>query len=187
MKQVDLIREHARKTPVFSSGSVVRMIGDSGYSYLLLNHLVRRGEIKRLTKGYYTIHDDPSLLVYCMKPAYLGLQDAMSLNNIWEQETGPVILTAKKIRPGTRKVLGSNVTVRRVSARYIFGFYYMKYGDLVMPVSDIEKTFIDMAYFRLLRKDTTRLFLKRLDRERVSDYLRKYDKRFSKRVLGLIT
>lgn len=186
MMQTDRIREYAKRTPVFDTKSVVRLVGDADYAYLLLSHLAKRGEIRRLTKGYYTTHEDPSLVVYCLKPAYLGLQDAMSFHNLWEQETVPVVLTIRKIRPGVRRVMGSNVIIRRISRKHFFGYDYLKRGDLLLPVSDIEKTFIDMVYFNEIRKDMLRDFRGRLDKKRMLGYLKKYDKRFASKVLGLM-
>lgn len=187
MKQVDRIREYAKRTPVFDTKSVIRLIGNAEYSYLLLNQLVKKEEIRRLTKGYYTVHEDPSLFVYCIKPAYLGLQDAMSFHNLWEQETNPIILTTRKIRPGVRKVLGSNIIIRRISIIHFFGYGYFKQGDFLLPVSDIEKTFIDMVYFNEIRKDTVKVFRSRLNRKRILYYLKKYDKRLATKVLGFIS
>ena len=68
-----------------------------------MNYLVRQREVKRLTKGYYTVYEDPSLFVHCVKPAYLGLQDAMSFHNLWEQQTIPVVVTCRRVRTGRRK------------------------------------------------------------------------------------
>ncbi|HJW97455.1 MAG TPA: type IV toxin-antitoxin system AbiEi family antitoxin domain-containing protein [archaeon] len=182
MNQVDKIREYSRRTPVFDTKSIARLVGDPEYAYLALSRLLKSGEIRRLTKGHYTFFSDPSVLVYCLKPAYLGLQDAMSFHNLWEQETNPIILTTRKARPGTRKVLGGNVIIRRISPKHFFGYEYLKQGDLLLPVSDIEKTFIDMAYFRELRKDMTKAFRGRVDREKLREYLKKYDRRFAGKV-----
>ena len=185
MKRVGKLREFAARTPVFDTKSATRIIGDRDYAQLLLNLLMRNGEIRRVTKGYYTVHEDPSLLVYCLKPAYLGLQDAMSFHNLWEQETNPIILTARKVRTGTRNVLGGNAIVRRISPRHFFGYEHLRQGDLLLPVSDIEKTFIDMAYFREIRKDMLPEFRRKMDRKKLKAYLKKYDRRFAGRVLRM--
>jgi predicted transcriptional regulator of viral defense system len=184
--QVDKIREYAKRTPVFDTRSVVRLIGNADYAYLLLNQLARTGEIQRLTKGYYTIHKDPSLIVYCLKPAYLGLQDAMSLRNLWEQETNPIILTTRRVRPGARDVMGSTVIVRRISQRYFFGYDYLDRGGFLLPVSDAEKTFIDMVYFNQMRKDVAATFRGMIDRKKVKEYLARYDEKFTRKVNKLV-
>jgi predicted transcriptional regulator of viral defense system len=186
MKRLDKIREYAKRTPAFDTKSIVRLAGDKDYAYLLLNRLLKAGQIRRITRGYYTVHGDPSLLVYCLKPAYLGLQDAMSFHNLWEQETNTIVLTARKVRPGTRKVFGSNVIVRRLSPKHFFGYDYIRQGDLLLPVSDIEKTFIDMVYFREMRKDMVKAFRRRIDREKLAGYLKRYDKRFTAKVKGFL-
>ena len=186
MKRLDKIKEYAKRTPAFDTKSIVRLAGNKDYAYLLLNRLLKTGQIRRITRGYYTVQEDPSLIAYCLKPAYLGLQDAMSFHNLWEQETNTIVLTTRRVRPGTRKVFGNNVIVRRLSPRHFFGYDYIRQGDLLLPVSDIEKTFIDMAYFRELRKDMTKAFRRRIDREKLAGYLKRYDRRFAAKAAGLL-
>ncbi|MCJ7816270.1 MAG: hypothetical protein MUP55_00285 [Candidatus Aenigmarchaeota archaeon] len=186
MKRLDKIKEYAKRTPAFDTKSVVRLAGDKDYAYLLLNRLLKTGQIKRITRGYYTIHEEPSLIAYCLKPAYLGLQDAMSLHNLWEQETNPIVLTTRRVRPGIRKVFGSNVIIRRISPKHFFGYDYVRQGEFLLPVSDIEKTFIDMVYFREMRKEMAKAFRRRIDREKLREYLKRYHRRFAHNVLGLL-
>lgn len=157
-----------------------------GHAYILVNHLLKRGEIRRVTRGYYTIHEEPSLLVYCTRPAYIGLQDAMSFHDLWEQGTTPIIITARKVRPGVRRVLGQNVLVRRISAKYFFGYEYHTSGDFLLPVSDVEKTFIDMVYFKEMREDLAERFRKRVNRDKLARYLKEYRSDFRKKVIQVL-
>ncbi len=182
---VNKVREFLKSTPVANLQSISALVGDKNYAYVVMNHLLKRGEIRRITRGYYTIHDDPSLLVYCLKPAYIGLQDAMSFHNLWEQETSPIIITSRKVRCGIRKVMGHNVLVRRISKEYFFGYEHYKHGDFSLPVSDVEKTFVDMVYFWEMEKPTARNFKMKIDRKRLDNYLRKYPANFRKKVLAL--
>src|SRR3989338_2148832 len=139
------IRELFDKSPVVDFASVNRAV--KGYSKQLIRNLVLQGKAKKLAKGCYTKYDEPSLAVFCFKPAYLGLQDAMSHHELWEQETIPVIITARKVRSGIRQVMGGNVLVRRVFPEYLFGYEPVKEGEFFLPYSDVEKTLIDMVYF----------------------------------------
>ncbi|MBS3159727.1 hypothetical protein J4436_02980 [Candidatus Woesearchaeota archaeon] len=166
------IEEFIKKTPIFDINSLKKLSNDK-YVYLLLNKLLKKGKIKRLTRGYYTIHDDPSLLVFCFKQAYLGLQDAMSLHNLWEQETIPIIITTQKVRTGLRNVNGNNVLIKRIDKTLFFGFDYYKQGEFYLPYSDKEKTVIDMAYFKQNFKIN-----KKLDKKKLEEYLKKYSKEF---------
>ncbi len=182
MKQIQKVRDYFTRTPVGDVGSVKKLTGSSEYAYLILNTLLKKGEIIRITRGYYSIHKDPEVAVYCFKPAYIGLHDALSLHNLWEQETAPVIITARKIRAGARKVGSSNMILRRIGPKYFFGFVYFKSGELALPVSDVEKTFIDLFYFREMRNDILKLFRKKLDKKKLAAYLKKYPMKFRKKV-----
>ncbi len=189
IKYLDDIRKFFKKSPVVDIGSLKRFIKkkNKDYIYLVINNLLRKKEIKKITKGYYTIHEDPSLLVFCFKPSYLGLQNAMSFHNLWEQETVPIILTARNVRSGRREVFGANTIVRKIDKKYIFGFEYYNDGDFYFPYSDIEKTFIDMVYFRqFLDAEVISNFREKIDRKKLAEYLKKYPERFRKKVNNIL-
>ncbi len=177
-----------RRSPVIDAKSISRMIRSKKqvrqYDKQLIRNLILKGKIKKLTKGCYTLYDDPSLAVFCFSPSYLGLQDALSFHDLWEQETVPVIITAKRARQGIRKVLGANVLIRRINKKYLFGIEYRRQGDFYLPVSDIEKTFIDMAYFKeRMDKDLLENFRKRINIKKLKEYLQKYPERTKTKAL----
>ncbi|MBS3166434.1 hypothetical protein J4444_04895 [Candidatus Woesearchaeota archaeon] len=173
-----------KKSPILNFDSIARIINKEQYTKQLIRNLILKGKIKTLTKGYYTLTEDPILIVFCLKPSYLGLQNALSYHNLWEQETIPVIITTKKARPGIRIVFNSNILVRRLNKKYFFGFEYRKQGDLYLPYSDIEKTFIDMIYFKeYLDKDLLKNIKKRVNHKKLNSYLKVYPEKFQKKVL----
>lgn len=179
------IKELFNKSPVVNFNSIKRIIKDKKnvkeYPKQVVRNLLLKGKIKRLSKGYYSIYEDMSLNVFCFKPSYLGLQDALSIHNFWEQETIPIIITSKKIRPGLRKTKLGNFLVRRVNKKYLFGIEYKKSGDFYLPYSDIEKTFIDMVYFKQrIDKEILGNIKEVIDRKKLGKYLKKYPKRFNK-------
>ena len=176
------------KSPVVRFSSILRIVRTKKkvkqYSKKLIRNLILKEGIRKLTKGYYTIYDDPSLLVYCFDPSYLGLQDAMSYHNIWEQEAIPIIITPRKVRQGVRKVLGMNVLIRRISKKYFFGFDYCKHKNFYLPYSDIEKTFVDMVYFKeKLSADVIKSIKKRIDKKKLNSYLKNYPEKVKRKVL----
>lgn len=179
------IEELFDKSPVVSFNSIERIIKNKKnikqYTKQFVRGQLKKGKIKRLAKGYYTKHDNIALSVFCFKPAYFGLQDAMSTHNLWEQEAIPIILTIRKVRQGIRQILGLNVMIRRIDKKYFFGFDYMKDGDFYFPVSDVEKTFIDMIYFKqYLSEETLNEFRERIDLRKLRSYLKNYPMRFRK-------
>ena len=191
IKYKEEIEELFKKSPVVEYGSIERIIKNKKnvkqYAKQLIRNLILKQKIKKLTKGRYTSYDDISLIVYCFKPAYLGLQDALSFHNLWEQETIPIILTSRKVVPGIRKVMNGNVLVRRLQRKYFFGFEYFQQGNLYFPYSDLEKTFIDMVYFKeKINEETFKNIIERINIKKLNFYLKKYPVRIKKIILNYI-
>jgi predicted transcriptional regulator of viral defense system len=176
------IEELFRKSPVVCFSSISRIINKKEYAKQLVRNLLLRNKIKKLSKGFYSIHDNPELSVYCFNPAYLGLQDALSYHNLWEQETIPIIVTTRKVRQGLRKILGVNVLVRKIDKKYFFGFDYIEQNGLYFPYSDVEKTVIDLIHFKEKVPDDIG---KNIDKKRLYSYLKKYPAGTRKRALNI--
>jgi|SRR3989344_111727 len=183
---IDKVIELFNKSPVVDAKSVKRIVRSKKnikqYSRHILNNLIKQNKIYSLAKGYYTKHDEISLAVFAFQPSYLGLQDALSQHDLWEQETIPIIITAKNVRTGIRKVMGRNIYIRKINKKYLYGYEFML-GKFNLPYSDVEKTFIDMIYFnekfdKILIKDIK----KKLNKEKLNDYMKKYPLKFRKKV-----
>lgn len=193
IKYIKEIRRFLKENPVVDLNSIKKFIQkkDKRYVYLLISNLLKQGEIKKITKGYYSTYDDPSLIVFCFKPSYLGLQNALSFHNLWEQETNPIVITSCNIRTGLRKVFGKNAIVKRMNPKYMFGFEYYKYSledrEIYLPYSDIEKTFIDLIHFKIpLDEEVIHEFRKKIDVKKLRNYLKVYPRRTKKRVIKVL-
>lgn len=189
-KYLKKIKNLFEKSPIVDANSIARIIKSKKqvkqYNKQLIRNLILKDNIKRLTKGFYTIHEDPSLAVFCFN-GYLGLQDALSFHNLWEQETIPIIITSRKVRLGIRKILGANVLIRRISKKYFFGFEYIKHGDFYYPVSDVEKTFIDMIYFKQkIDKEVLKNIIERINIKKLKTYIKKYPKNISSKIIEMV-
>jgi len=183
---INKIREFIKSVPVFRVRDIELLVGNRNYAHLILHKLTKKGEIKRVIKGWYSLYDDPIVSVFCFKPAYVGLQEALSLHNLWEQETNVVIITTKKVRVGIREILGNNVILRTIEPKYFFGFDLIKYENFFVPVSDIEKTLIDFVYFKeSLARETLREIIKRMNKQKLIEYLKKYPSKFKQKVRKL--
>ena len=186
VKHMTAVLEFFQKTPIVSSKDMKLFVKKTGYSHLMAANLIKNGKIKRIVKGFYTTHEDPSLSVFCFRPAYIGMQEALSIHEVWEQETGTVIITAKKVKHSLIKVFGNNVVLNRIKPKYMFGFDIVKYGDFFIPVSDLEKTFIDMVYFNEIPdKETLKRIKRKINGKKLMEYLRKYHWKIKKRVMSI--
>lgn len=191
MKYIKQLREHFLTQPVFSIRDVKTYLSQSKisrqYVHTLLHHLLKRNELTRITKGFYTLKNDPNVLSFAFSPSYHCLQDALSIHNLWDQETNTVLVTPRKVRTGARQILGTNVIFRRIKRSMFFGFDFVKYYDLWIPVSDIEKTLIDFFYFNEpLDKRTIKEILKKIDKKKLKKYLKKVPSRVEKKINQLI-
>ncbi|MEK6932384.1 MAG: hypothetical protein AABW56_01160 [Nanoarchaeota archaeon] len=182
------VKELFTKSPVVDYNSIELIVkykkNVKQYTKHLIKNLILKGKIKRLTKGYYTRYNDNSISVFAFKPSYLGLQDALSFYNLWEQETIPIIITSRKVRSGVREILDGNVLIRRLNKKYLFGFNYNKQGNFYLPYSDLEKTLIDIIYFKeKVDKKVLNNIKKKINKNKLNSYLKSYPKRFKKLAL----
>lgn len=153
----------------------------------LLHNLVKQNKIVRITNGSYTFKKDLMVSGFAYSPFYYGLQEALSLRNLHEQETNPVIITTNKIKPGIKTIQGSNVILRRIASKYFFGFDFIKYYNMEIPVSDYEKTLIDFVYYNEpLSKEVINDLKKKIDKKKLENYFSRYSKSTRNKVLSLI-
>ena len=190
-KQIHLekIEELFEKSPIVDFKSVERVIGgvkNNNYAKLLIHNLIKKGKIKKVGKGVYTKYDDISLAVFSFKPAYIGLQSALSYYRVWEQETILVIITTRKVRRGVRNLMGGNILLRNVDKKYFFGLEYVEEGNFYFPYSDLEKTFIDMVVFnQKIDKEVLKKIKKRINKPKLLNYLKRYPLKIRERVMKL--
>src|SRR3989338_3328365 len=114
IKHIQKVRDYLKRTHVAHIQSIKNIIGNNEYAHLLIHHMLKKKEIYRIAKGWYSRSKDPTLAVFCFKPSYLGLQEALSIHNLWEQETNTIILTTQTVREGLRSVFGNNLQLRRI-------------------------------------------------------------------------
>lgn len=179
------------KSPILDFKSIERIVQDnkkskkSSYAKLLVSNLIKKGKINRIGKGVYSKYSESSLAVFAFKPAYLGLQSALSFYGIWEQETIPIILTTKKVRRGVRSILDSNILIRKIDKKYFFGFNFIKEGSFYLPYSDLEKTFIDMVVFnQKMSLEVIKEIKKKIDKKRLNQYIQRYSPQLQKQIRG---
>lgn len=187
IKYIGSVMDFLEKTPVANMRDFRMIIKNPDYSRLLLHNLEKTGKIWRITRGFYSLYNDPSLAVFCFRPAYIGMQDALSVHDLWEQETNTIIITQKKARPGIRKIMDSNVVIHRLDKKYFFGYELTKQGDFFLPVSDKEKTLIDLIYFNEIPdKNVLKRIRRVLDNKKLDSYLKHYPAKFRNRVLKAV-
>jgi len=150
------------------------------YLRLMLHKYYTSNKIKRITKGVYTFHDDVIVAGFAFRPFYYGLENALSILGISEQATNNIVMTTRNVRAGIRSFQGRNYKVVRIKSMLLFGFSTIKVGSFWVPVSDLEKTVIDMLYLKVpIREELYPAMAKKLDKRKFEEYLKRFDERFS--------
>ena len=193
MRYIEAVRQRFDTSgfPVFSIEDVRLLLKgkriSNDYLYLLLHNLVHNHEIKRITKGVYTFHSDAVVVGFAFAPFYYGLENALAIRNLSEQGTNYTIMTSRNVRTGVRNFEGRNYRIQKIKKEHMFGYELVKYGNFWIPVSDVEKTVIDMLYFNdYIREELWQAVLKILNTSRLRKYLKVYDQGFRKKVLEAI-
>lgn len=185
-KHIGKIESLFKKSPIVDFSSIEKIVGKKDYAKLLVHNLILKKKIFKIAKGKYSASNNLEFSVFAFKPAYLGLQDALSFYGLWEQETIPIIITSRKVKQGIREIMDANVFVRRIERKYLLGIEYKKQNDFYLPYSDIEKTFIDMIYFKeKIDESAFKEFKKIIDKKKLKTYLQNYPKRFEERVIRI--
>ncbi len=152
------------------------------YLRLMVHELCKRGEATRITRGVYTFHDDSAVVGFAFRPFYYGLENALSLHGLSEQGTNFIVMTPRNVRGGVRSFKGRNYRIRRIRPERLFGYQLMRHNGFWIPVSDVEKTVIDMLYFNdMIRDELLPAIAKGVDRNRFASYLQRYDPAFRKK------
>lgn len=174
--------------PVFTITDIRVLLSNTqispGYLKILINNLLKTKEITKVTKGAYTFHKDSAVVGFAFRPFYYGMEDALSYRNLWTQATNPIVMTTNGAREGLRKLGNSNYIVKRVKPEFFFGFNFIRHYDMWIPVSDSEKTLIDLLYYRHgVRRDALEPLLNTVDKDKLEEYLKAYSRNFRKKIL----
>lgn len=186
MKYLTAIKERYKDKILFTKRDIKILLNHNlknNYLNLLIHNLVKQKKIRKLAKGAYTFREELEVVGFAYSPFYYGLQDALSYHKLWEQETIPVVITSKKIKPGIRKINDSNVLLKRISRKYLFGIDYIKIKDLDVPISDLEKTYIDMIYYKQpISIELKQEFKNKINIKKFEEHLKNYSLRFQNKV-----
>ena len=189
MKYMEKIEVQFRspRYPVFRSYELESFNVGRKYRKRLIDLLLSDGRIKRISRGIYTFHNDADVVGFAFSPFYYGFEDALSIRSISFQGTNPIVVTPRNVRQGRRVFGGRNYLVRRIPERLFFGYKMFKRGNFWIPVSDLEKTVIDMIYFdNAIRDELWPGILEELDMKRLNEYLKRYKKEFRAKMLQII-
>ena len=177
MKEVEIIGKFTGKA-VFSVQDVQR-IGDFSreYTKLVLNRLMKRGLIKKVTRNCYTIQKDIFVIASHLKtPSYISFWSASSYYGFTEQILNTVYIAC------TRKMKTidfEGYKIKFVEVKDFFGYGKIKTENGDIFIVDEEKLLIDsLKYFKEMGNfdEIEKVFQKvEISKERIIEYLKQID------------
>ena len=91
------------------------------------------------------------------------------------------------MRTGVRQFESRNYIVRHIKRAMFFGYSLLLYDQFYIPVSDIEKTLIDLVYFGIRVPDEViSIMIRKLDRQIFNTYLTELPKYLSNRIRKVV-
>ena len=184
MKYEKAFRDYFSKLTLFSADDAYRFLSRYGadypYSKVFLHNMVTSGKLHRIKKGIFTFSRNEALYGFAYRPFYYGMEFALSIRKLWTQQANPVIMTLTRANAGVRNILGTNVIIRRIAENAFFGFEYLNYMDLFIPVSRPEKIFLDFIYYGVnLDRETLINLVNIIQPDVLKEYARKLGERYS--------
>ena len=134
------ILKHFKDIPVFSLSDVTQIIKNKDYAKKFLKMEVEKGDIKKIMRDVYTLHDDAFLVsTFVIRPSYISSISALSFHKSITQIPNAVFCFTTK----TKKEINFIQKVYYFPTKYFFGFELKTYRNFKIPVATIEKAIID--------------------------------------------
>ncbi len=175
MKEIEII-DKLREKAVFSVQDVQR-IGDFSreYTKLVLNRLVKRKLIKRITRNSYTIHKDILVIASNVKtPSYVSFWSASAYYGFTEQILNKVyIACTRKIKP----ISFEGYEIEFIKVKDLFGYKKIKTDNGELFIAEQERLLIDcFLHFKEMGNfdEIEKVFLNAsISKEKIIDYLKR--------------
>jgi len=154
---------------IFSPLDVRRIFGVSKVAATFLIHrYTKKGFIKRLKRGIYTLYDTSVPDIYLAnklcEPSYVSLEFALSFHRVIPETVYEITsITTKSTKQFS--ALGKTFSYHHIKKEAFTGYAVSHQRGISALIADPEKAFVDLTYLRLRRK---RELLSRFDKEKIN-------------------
>ena len=172
MKTIDVLRKFG-KLPLFTENDAAKIVNKSPkYVRTLLYRLNKSALIKRIERGKYTVHGDPTIfLSYIAVPSYIGLWTALRHYGMTGQQPFGFFVITPFPR---RSIIYEGMRIKFAVTKHMFGYKKERYSDFDIFISDREKTIIDSLLFKIPIQDINLALVGReINPKKLSDYAKK--------------
>ncbi len=153
-----------------------------------LSRMVKSGRLYGVLKGTFSFNNSTDTAGFAYSPFYYGGMAALMIRDLIDDQVVLEVMTTKTVRRRMVKILGdARIVLHHIPKKYFFGFNDTQYGYSRVPVSDPEKTLIDLFYYKIVLsiQDYAEV-LKAVNKQKLSTYLKVYDRHTRISVLNFI-
>lgn len=191
MKYAKQFLKYFEKFPTFTVKDVKLFLrkngADKSYYKIFLHNMIKSKRVFTIKRGHYTVYDDPMIAGFAFSPFYYGMETSLTHYKLWDYMTPISIITTNRIRKCNIELFGRNASVRKVQRNKFFGYSMVQYGDMYIPMADVEKTLIDSVYFHArFSKQVYIAMAKKINRRKLDNYLKHYTEIIKSQVNSLI-
>jgi predicted transcriptional regulator of viral defense system len=180
MYEVEIIRKFSA-LPVFSLADVSQITKSRVYAKFLLSSILKKGEIKKIKKDLYTLHEDPFLVAtFIIRPSYISSISALSFYKDISQIPNEIFCFTTK----PPKVFHFIQTIRFFHTKFFFGFEEKEYRNFKILIADREKAIIDS-----IGRVPIYVFeeaLEKINTEKILDYVKRIGKKSLAKRIGYL-
>ena len=168
LKKIELL--NVLKTyPLFTLNDFVKITGkDSKYCHLIISRLKKEGLIFAITKGKYTVHEDP--LIYSSHiyvPSYISYWSGLRYHDMTTQLPKDIFIAVPESK---RPITINNKRLIFVKTKHFFGYEKTKYKGLSIYVADKEKSIIDSFFAKNVPFDELATAIAQANIKTLADY-----------------
>lgn len=177
---VDLV-EWAADRPTFTVNEAERVTGLTRASLReKLSRLAKRGELNRIERGRYTVHDDPLIFAtHIETPSFLSLWSGLRFYDLTTQQPTRVQVIAATNR-------GDLADIDFYYSSDMFGFGRERYAGFDVFVADEERLLLDCLARDRVPVSEVRDLVSMVDVETVTRYADRFDSTAVKKRLGYL-
>lgn len=154
-----------------------------------LSRMVKEGVIYTVIKGVFSTQMRDDITGFAFSPFYYGGLAALMMRDLIDDQVKIEVMTTRTVKRSYQAIYGgkSKIILHHIPTKYYFGFSDLKYGDITVPVSDPEKTLIDIFYYQIALsvRDYAEV-LKRLNAGVLNKYLKHYDRHTRTAVIAFV-
>jgi len=141
--------EKLLEKPVILARDFVKLKIKRSYVRRLAELLRKRGRITSVEKGKYATVDDPFLVApFLTFPSYISMFSALFLRKALMQIPDEIqVVTTARRKKRVVNFRGAELKFFRIKPELFFGYEFIPYEGYRIPVANVEKAIIDLAYF----------------------------------------